>query len=143
MPHASEIVEASWVGHLPQLDGLRGVAITLVLVGHVTQFSLHRFEAMGNFLAQLGVLLFFVLSGFLITSIIAAEKRNHGTVDLPNFYWRRILRLAPAFLLFIAAICFLMLKGWIPRIAKYKIAACFLYFINIVGPSEYVCHLSF
>src|SRR5258708_19580258 len=103
MPHASEIVEASWVGHLPQLDGLRGVAITLVLVGHVTQFSLHRFEAMGNFLAQLGVLLFFVLSGFLITSIIAAEKRNHGTLDLPNSYCRRILRLPPPLLLFISS----------------------------------------
>src|SRR5258708_3134688 len=128
-------------GQLPQLDGLRGVAIVLVLIGHITQFSLHRFETVGNFLAQLGVLLFFVLSGFLITSIITAEKTNRGTVDLKNFYWRRILRLAPAFLVFMSAVYWLMSKGWIPQIPRYEIAACLLYVRNIVGRSEAVAHL--
>jgi len=126
---------------LPQLDGLRGVAIAFVLFGHVVQFSLHRLITIGNSLAQLGVLLFFVLSGFLITTLITDEKQSSGNVNLTQFYWRRILRLAPAFLLFMAAVIWLMLMHRIPRIPNYEIIACFLYVRNIFGRSEALAHL--
>jgi peptidoglycan/LPS O-acetylase OafA/YrhL len=74
------------LGHRPALDGLRGVAIMLVLLFHL---GLLR----GGWI---GVDLFFVLSGFLITSLLEAEWRRTGRIDLRAFYRRRILRLIPA-----------------------------------------------
>lgn len=76
------------LGHRPGLDGLRGVAILLVL-------GLHWWPAWfpgGN----IGVDLFFVLSGFLITRLLIEEHDRTGRVDLRGFYLRRARRLAPA-----------------------------------------------
>src|SRR6266852_3216535 len=53
-----KITSTSQPYHLPQLDGLRGIAITLVTLGHLASFSLHRWVAVANAFAQLGVLLF-------------------------------------------------------------------------------------
>jgi peptidoglycan/LPS O-acetylase OafA/YrhL len=72
---------------VPALDGLRGVAILLVL-------GVHTRDLIPGGL--LGVDLFFVLSGFLITSILLAERARTGTVSLRAFYRRRALRLVPA-----------------------------------------------
>jgi peptidoglycan/LPS O-acetylase OafA/YrhL len=74
--------------HLPFLDGLRGIAILLVMVFHLRQHVL-----VGGFL---GVDVFFVLSGFLITSLLVEEWDRTGAVSLKQFYLRRILRLFPA-----------------------------------------------
>jgi peptidoglycan/LPS O-acetylase OafA/YrhL len=76
------------LGYRPWLDGLRGCAILLVLAYH-----LHLIPG-GSF----GVDIFFVLSGFLITSLLAEEWRSHGSISLPRFYLRRLLRLFPALL---------------------------------------------
>ncbi len=82
--------------HVPELDGLRGIAILAVLVHHqLTPYSLA-----GGFL---GVDLFFVLSGFLITGLLLAEFEKRGTVSLKRFYMRRVLRLGPALLLYLLA----------------------------------------
>ena len=70
----------------PALDGLRAVAILLVLADHS---GLLR----GGLI---GVDVFFVLSGYLITSILLVELRQTGEISLSNFYWRRSLRLFPA-----------------------------------------------
>src|SRR4051794_38048334 len=78
------------------LDGLRGVAILLVLFHHVrAQFaaSLNTTLLPGGFL---GVDLFFVLSGFLITGLLIREFRLHRSIRLGAFYRRRVLRLYPA-----------------------------------------------
>jgi peptidoglycan/LPS O-acetylase OafA/YrhL len=72
------------------LDGLRALAIGLVLVDHV---SGDRFAGGG-----IGVAIFFVLSGYLITSILAAEHGRTGSIGLRLFYARRALRLWPALL---------------------------------------------
>ena len=69
---------------IPELDGLRAIAILAVLVTH---FS-HQHVLVGGYL---GVDLFFVLSGFLITSLLLSEERGGG-VGLGNFYARRALR---------------------------------------------------
>jgi peptidoglycan/LPS O-acetylase OafA/YrhL len=82
--------------HIPELDGLRGIAILSVIIHHqLTPFSLS-----GGFL---GVDLFFVLSGFLITGLLLAEFENTLTVSLRKFYMRRILRLGPALFLYLIA----------------------------------------
>jgi peptidoglycan/LPS O-acetylase OafA/YrhL len=82
--------------HVPELDGLRGIAIIAVLIHHqLTPFSLK-----GGFL---GVDLFFVLSGFLITGLLLTEFENARSISLRNFYMRRILRLGPALILYLVA----------------------------------------
>ena len=76
------------LGHRPELDGLRGISILLVLLLHLG-FSV----VSGGFL---GVDVFFVLSGFLITSLLVQEANTRGSISLKKFYIRRALRLGPA-----------------------------------------------
>ncbi len=85
--------------HFPVLDGLRGIAVLIVIVYHLEWLipSLHPFVK-GGFL---GVDIFFVLSGFLITSILIKEHGQTNSIDLKAFYIRRCLRLIPAFWLFL------------------------------------------
>ncbi|MFN2493964.1 MAG: acyltransferase family protein [Pyrinomonadaceae bacterium] len=82
--------------YVPELDGLRGIAIILVLIHHqLTPFSLSA--------GFLGVDLFFVLSGFLITQILLSEFEKSGSISLRNFYMRRVLRLGPGLFLYLIA----------------------------------------
>lgn len=76
------------LGRIPALDGIRGLAIGLVLVGKVSG----KFE----FAGAAGVTVFFALSGFLITSILLEEWRGSRDISLRAFYARRALRLIPA-----------------------------------------------
>jgi peptidoglycan/LPS O-acetylase OafA/YrhL len=85
---ASTTEVAFTLGHRPELDGMRGISILLVLMLHLG-FSFVR----GGFL---GVDIFFVLSGFLITSLLVQEANTRGTISLKKFYIRRVLRLGPA-----------------------------------------------
>lgn len=79
--------------HLPSLDGLRGIAILAVMIFHASPKYLR-----GGFI---GVDIFFVLSGFLITSLLIKEHDSKGSINIKNFYMRRILRLFPALVLFL------------------------------------------
>jgi peptidoglycan/LPS O-acetylase OafA/YrhL len=74
--------------HIPALDGLRAVAVSLVIVSHF------GFELVPG---AHGVMIFFVLSGFLITWLLLNESERDGTVSLKSFYKRRTLRIFPAF----------------------------------------------
>ncbi len=80
---------------LPGLDGMRALAITAVLVFHLDPTWLP-----GGFL---GVDVFFVVSGFLITTLLVRERTTTGTVDLPGFWTRRARRLLPALLVCVPA----------------------------------------
>ncbi len=82
--------------HVPGLDGVRAIAVLLVIGFHYG--SLWGRERPGGLLPGgfLGVDIFFVLSGFLITSLLVGEKAKVGRVNLPKFYARRALRLFPA-----------------------------------------------
>jgi peptidoglycan/LPS O-acetylase OafA/YrhL len=77
----------SKLGHRPALDGVRALAIAAVLLHHAIGFPSGAF---------LGVDLFFVLSGFLITTLLIEEHREAGAVSLRGFYERRARRLLPA-----------------------------------------------
>lgn len=82
-------------GFRPDLEGLRGIAILLVLAFHAgLPFS------GGGFV---GVDIFFVLSGYLITGLLLREREQSGRVDLRRFYARRARRILPASLVFIVA----------------------------------------
>ena len=81
------------LGRQPALDGVRGIAILLVVAHHAAQWP------SGGFL---GVDLFFVLSGFLITTLLLEERSTRGRISLRLFYARRALRLLPALALMLA-----------------------------------------
>ncbi|HEV7761466.1 MAG TPA: acyltransferase family protein [Acidimicrobiales bacterium] len=85
--------------HEPALDGLRGLAVAAVVVFHLDRID-------GGFL---GVDLFFVLSGFLITSLLLTEQRGRGAIDLGRFWLRRARRLLPALFLVVTGIAVLLL----------------------------------
>ncbi len=88
------------------LDGVRGVAIVFVLLFHY-QFTFA--------LGWAGVQLFFVLSGFLITSILLKEKGEPLGFYLKRFYWRRTLRIFPVYYAYIAAILVIFLLTGLPE----------------------------
>lgn len=81
--------------HLPALDGLRMVAVLTVILNHV------GYDVVP---ADLGVSIFFVLSGFLITWLLLKEQARTGAVSLKTFYLRRLFRLLPAYYVFLAIV---------------------------------------
>lgn len=85
--------------YLIQLDGLRGIAVLLVLQFHWLggDFGFFQLET-----GTLGVYLFFVLSGFLISSILLSQKEEKLSKNIKRFYIRRVLRIFPIYYLFIA-----------------------------------------
>jgi peptidoglycan/LPS O-acetylase OafA/YrhL len=90
-------------GTIPGLDGIRALAVLLVMVSHF------GFESVNG---AFGVLIFFVLSGFLITWLMLKECDRTGTVSLKNFYRRRVLRIFPAFYAYwIAAVIIYVVQG--------------------------------
>ena len=105
IPHAGEIENtAVKFKHVPALDGLRGIAVLTVMLYHLTYLVPSLSSVVkGGFL---GVDIFFVLSGFLITSILIREYERDGQISLRNFYLRRFFRLVPAFWTFLIFIYF-------------------------------------
>ncbi len=126
----------------PGLDGLRGVAILLVVIAH-TGFFL---SPLGG---QVGVTLFFVLSGFLITSILITELNKSAGISLKAFYKRRAVRLLPALLLFLLLGSFLidmLLPAFRPLVAAMPALFYFANYAHIAGypipPNEHLWSLS-
>jgi len=99
----------------PNLDGMRFIAFFVVFINHAVgcldfrnsntyySFIRDRFLLGGD----LGVNLFFVLSGFLITFLLLKEKELYGHINIPNFYMRRVLRIWPVYF-FVVFLCLLV-----------------------------------
>lgn len=83
------------LGHRRGLDGLRGVAVGLVV-------ACHAFKGHFDNLGPVGVTTFFALSGFLITSLLLEERESTGRVSFGGFYARRVRRLLPALFVYLA-----------------------------------------
>jgi peptidoglycan/LPS O-acetylase OafA/YrhL len=88
------------------LDGLRGVAVLLVLLAHGSQDLLPKTFAFNG--GWLGVTVFFVLSGFLITHLLLEERARTGRISLANFYARRALRIWPLYFMVLGAYAFVL-----------------------------------
>jgi peptidoglycan/LPS O-acetylase OafA/YrhL len=91
---------------IPGLDGFRAIAIAVVIASHLIIFRLHEFltprsETYVRFIGTEAVGIFFVLSGFLITTILQRELAASRTISLRSFYFRRTLRIMPAFYAFV------------------------------------------
>lgn len=126
---------------LPSLDGLRALSIALVLIGHLSGTrGFHRLYPIGDY-AHLGVVVFFVISGYLITRLLLQEHAKFGRVSLRNFYARRALRLLPAAYTFILCVVLLWVAGLIHLSAR-DIWHALTYTVNFeVDRVWYIGHL--
>ena len=101
---------------IPSLDGLRAISIGLVLFGHLLGTSgfflsleVNKHLALG----ELGVRVFFVISGFLITNLLLTEAATTGRIHIGRFYLRRTFRIFPPYYVFILVLAVAELARWI------------------------------
>ncbi|MGX5655288.1 acyltransferase family protein [Geodermatophilus nigrescens] len=113
---------------LATLDGLRGIAVLLVVGDH----ALGAFTDEGHLVPRalsavtsgaVGVTLFFVLSGYLITGILTRERARSGRVRFGAFYMRRTLRILPAFYVFLTVVALLAMAGLVDVTAAQLLSA--------------------
>ena len=112
------------ISYLPGLDGLRAIAVLAVVVYHANKDWLP-----GGFL---GVEVFFVISGYLITLLLVTESQQHGKIDFRGFWMRRARRLLPAMwtlLLGVTIYCSLFERAELGKLRGDVIAA-FIYVFN-------------
>ncbi len=124
---------ASASRRIPSLDGLRAVSIVLVIVSHLLgtrgfPWGPRALGTVGDF-GYLGVKVFFVISGYLITRLLIAEHARTGRISLRDFYVRRVWRIFPAFYAFIAAMLAAWAIGWI-ALAPTDVLAAVTYTMN-------------
>src|SRR5579871_5921401 len=97
---------------IPSLDGARAIAVSLVFAWHLLLHAniplIWRIDY-GN----LGVRIFFVISGFLITSLLLAEREKTGKINIADFYLRRAFRIFPAYYVFLLVMAATLPTGWL------------------------------
>jgi len=118
---------------IPSLDGLRALSIGLVVLSHLLgtrgfPFGPRALGTLGDF-GYLGVKVFFVISGYLITSLLMKEHDRTGTISLLGFYQRRAWRIFPAFYAFIAAMCLAWAAGSLV-LEPYDVLSAVTYTMN-------------
>lgn len=140
--------------YFPNLNALRIYAAVCVVIAHVaytfgdmrTQSAFYSWLDILILDAQTAVSLFFVLSGFLITYLLLAERERHGTISVRQFYLRRILRIWPLYYL-IVLIGFVLLPLMLgSEYALYNMPAGSIILVvvmlpNLVGPLGPLGHL--
>jgi peptidoglycan/LPS O-acetylase OafA/YrhL len=101
--------------HIAPFDGVRAVAVSLVLLDHAfgsPSIRLTGLRAGEIPVGSMGVLVFFVLSGLLITGLLRDELARTGDVSLRGFYWRRSLRILPPVVVFLGVLALSTAMGW-------------------------------
>jgi peptidoglycan/LPS O-acetylase OafA/YrhL len=120
-----------------RIDGLRGVAILLVIYHHLRISCGMAALPWFPFDGLLGVCLFFVISGYLITTILLREFAETQTISLPRFYGRRSVRIFPAFYVFIS--CMILARGFgLVEFQNGGLLASVFYYRNLVAASDTV-----
>jgi peptidoglycan/LPS O-acetylase OafA/YrhL len=132
---------------IPSLDGLRGISIWAVIIAHSADHFLfssihsHHLRTVLSNCANLGVTIFFVISGFLITSILLAERNRTSQINIRRFYKKRAIRIIPAFVLFTGTI--LLLCHVSPRQVVYALTfTTSFFFWQAYKPLQHLWSLS-
>jgi peptidoglycan/LPS O-acetylase OafA/YrhL len=121
------------MSRIPSLDGLRALSIFLVLALHTIQrFSFnHPVSRLwyAIFDGGTGVFIFFVISGYLITTLLLNEQQKRGSISMRGFYLRRAMRILPPLYTYVAV---LLLLGWAGRLAlnRLDILSALFFFHN-------------
>jgi peptidoglycan/LPS O-acetylase OafA/YrhL len=125
---------------IPSLDGLRALSIGVVMASHTARIydpKDPQFSPIWAILSngQVGVEIFFVISGFLITTLLARELDQSGTISLRDFYVRRAFRILPPYYAFLLVILAAMRLQWV-SIGNKEWLSSFLFFWNYVPSSN-------
>ena len=125
---------------IPTLDGWRALAVIWVCCYHGNTILFlpggilpNRFIRGVSTQGELGVEMFFGLSGFLITTRLIRERKRSGEVSLGSFYLRRAFRILPAALAYLAVVAALAAEGLIPRLSHHEMTSA-LFFWRNYGP---------
>lgn len=124
---SAETLPAVLPVRIPSLDGLRAISIGMVLIGHAYATQNFPRNTVTQWLSKFpvfGVIIFFVISGFLITSLLLKEHAKSGTINLKTFYIRRSLRIFPASLVYISVIAIAVHPASL--INAYTFTVCYL-----------------
>jgi peptidoglycan/LPS O-acetylase OafA/YrhL len=135
------------MNYIKGLNGLRAISIFMVLLAHLglrwslpkSEFFLERFWPLIS--GDTGVMVFFVISGFLITSLLLDEKKRNGSINLKFFFIRRFLRLLPPLMLMMIFAVVLMFLDLIP-ISAIGLIYSFFYIYNFIPKANYTGELA-
>lgn len=124
------------VKEIPSLNGWRAIAVIIVILGHLKKMLSPEtigFRILDYVIfADFGVRIFFVLSGFLITTLLIKEKKKAGKINVINFFIRRFLRIVPVLWLYLGVIAILN-----------HFFALDITFANFLGPLLYINNFNF
>lgn len=121
------IISSTRAGRIAEFDGIRALSVVFVLLVHIGYGRIS-----GVFL---GVDIFFVLSGYLITMLLLRERERYGKIDLPRFYARRALLILPP--LVIAVLLGVLLKRFVSSDESddtERVGAVLLFYANFLPP---------
>jgi len=121
------VIPTTRIGRIAEFDGIRALSVLFVLLVHISYGRIS-----GGFL---GVDVFFVLSGYLITMLLLKERERYGRINLPRFYVRRVLRIMPP--LVIAVLLGVLLKRVVSSDESddtERVWAVLLFYANFLPP---------
>jgi peptidoglycan/LPS O-acetylase OafA/YrhL len=122
-------------GYIPALDGIRAVAVGMVILAHSPGQGLLHYLCGWN-----GVTIFFVLSGYLITTLGLREERRAGAFDFRSFLIRRLFRIMPLYALILGVYCALVLVAGVRADRGQHFAAALPYYLSPIPEIPHFLH---
>lgn len=122
----SQMAPSAHARDIPSLDGLRTISVVLVMLGHLygtVGYPRNGITHAAGDRAHFGVQVFFVISGFLITTLLVRERETSGRIDLKAFYLRRTFRIFPAAFFYVTVMALVLHPGYL--LYAYTYTMCY------------------